>query len=71
MSPPQCLERYHLEENEVHYHSGIDGSIFITDDNVFYTNEQYCVDFLYFTDSEDPDFDLKVKNITQLNFNTI
>lgn len=43
------------EEDGSFFHSGIDGSLFTVVHERFYTNEEYCVDYFYHTEEEDPD----------------
>ena len=52
----QC-EKYLLTEDEdgSFFHSGIDGSLFTAVHQRFYTNEEYCVEYFYYSDEEDPD----------------
>lgn len=45
-------EKYLVNEEDdgLHFHSGIDGSLFLSKHEVFYTNDEYCVDYFYFKD---------------------
>lgn len=65
---PEPCGRYHLEQEgpTVHFHSGVDGSIFIpaSEDNTFFhSNEDYCVDYFYMQDNFDPSADVLKVNI--------
>lgn len=48
------------EDDGSFFHSGIDGSLFTPMFERFYTNEEYCVDYFYYIDEEDPDTELEV-----------
>lgn len=56
---PRHCEKFHLEqEEEPHFYSGIDGSLFQPDKEKFYPNEEYCVDYFYYADEVDPSVDV-------------
>lgn len=48
------------DEDGSFFHSGIDGSLFTARHEKFYTNEEYCVDYFYYKDEEDPDTSIEV-----------
>ncbi|CAO1344995.1 unnamed protein product [Diamesa tonsa] len=53
MQPKYCL-KYHLDtEEKNHFFSGMDGSLFVPSEKMFYNNEQYCVDYFYYLDEDD------------------
>lgn len=53
--PKHCHKfKLTLEEDGVHYLSGVDGSLFHPQEEKFYTNEEYCVDYFYDKAKEDP-----------------
>lgn len=55
-------EKYILEpEDGEFYHSGIDGSLFTSKYEKFYTNNEFCVDFFYFKEDDvEPEPEVKV-----------
>lgn len=56
---PRHCEKFHLEQEEdVHFYSGIDGSLFVPSMEKFHTNDEYCVDYFYFKDEVDPAVDV-------------
>lgn len=56
---PKHCEKFNLDrETEPHFYSGIDGSLFHPEEEKFYPNDEYCVDYFYFKDDLDPEVDL-------------
>lgn len=56
---PKHCEKFNLDrELEPHFYSGIDGSLFHPDEEKFYPNDEYCIDYFYFKDELDPEVDL-------------
>jgi hypothetical protein len=45
MKMTQKCEKFYVDEESVYYLSGIDGSLFITDIEDFFNNDQYCFDY--------------------------
>lgn len=61
--PKHCV-KYQLEEDDGEYfHSGVDGSLYMPDNDEFHSNEDYCVDYFYYKDKTDPDVDKVMVNI--------
>lgn len=59
---PRHCQKFHLGEDETHFHSGIDGSLYIPGENRLVTHDGYCVDYFYYKDESDPTVDvIKVK----------
>ncbi|KAL7044183.1 hypothetical protein ACKWTF_001819 [Chironomus riparius] len=44
---PRYCEKFKLEPDELHYISGIDGSLYYDYEKKFYPNEEFCVDYFY------------------------
>lgn len=55
---PKHCEKFHLDQEEdPHFYSGIDGSLFIPGMENFHPNHEYCVDYFYYKDEVDPAVD--------------
>lgn len=37
-------------DENIHYFSGMDGSLFVPSEKKFFSNDQYCVDYFYYLD---------------------
>lgn len=56
---PKHCEKFHLDrEDDNHFYSGIDGSLFIPGEERFLPNDEYCVDYFYIKDDVDPSVDV-------------
>lgn len=57
---PKTCTKFRLgdEEEEEHFFSGIDGSLFIPQEETFYSNDKYCVDYYFDASKFDPSVDL-------------
>lgn len=56
---PKHCEKFHLErEDDEHFYSGIDGSLFIPTMDKFHPNDEYCVDYFYYKKETDPAVDV-------------
>lgn len=66
---PRHCEKFHLtQEEDAHFYSGIDGSLFIPGMEKFHPNDEYCVDYFYYKDEFDPAVDeIKVDSILSLH----
>ena len=49
-----------MEPDEIHYISGIDGSLYYDYEKKFYPNEEFCVDYFYDQSYEQTEADLAV-----------
>jgi hypothetical protein len=59
---PKHCEKFHMDrDEEPHFFSGIDGSIFVPKHPKFHPNEEYCVDYFYYKDDVNVDV-IKVKS---------
>lgn len=55
---PKHCQKYQHDREEPYFHSGIDGSLFISGWEKFLTNSEYCVDYFYAKDEKDPSADV-------------
>lgn len=55
--PKHCQKFLLDRDDEAHFISGIDGSLFIPSINKFHPNDEFCVDYFYMKDDADPDVD--------------
>lgn len=56
---PRHCQKFDLDrEVDPHFFSGIDGSLFQPNQEKFYPNDEYCVDYFYYKDALDPEVDL-------------
>lgn len=68
---PKHCQKFHLtQEEDKHYFSGIDGSMFLPANENFHTNDQYCVDYFYYADELDPTVDLVKVSCSLVKLNT-
>jgi hypothetical protein len=60
LMPSEC-EKYLLDnDDDPHYWSGIDGSLYLVNDEKFYKNDEYCVDYFYMKHDHDDTEEIKV-----------
>ncbi|CRL01349.1 CLUMA_CG014319, isoform A [Clunio marinus] len=65
---PKHCDKFMLDrEEDAHYISGIDGSLFISTMEKFHSNNDYCVDFFYTKDEIDPEVDV-IQGVTFVCF---
>lgn len=57
---PRYCEKFKLESDELHYISGIDGSLFYDNEKKFYPKEEFCVDYFYDQSLDQTEDDLVV-----------
>lgn len=56
----QECDKYMLEENDIHYFSGKDGSLYVQSEEKLYGNHLFCVDYLNDMNIENPSDELVV-----------
>lgn len=51
LMPRRCPKFFSLQVDETHLYSGIDGSMMLVAESEIFSNEEYCADFIYFTEN--------------------
>jgi hypothetical protein len=56
---PKHCQKFLLErEEQMYFHSGVDGSLFVPGWEQFHRNDEYCVDYYYEKGEKDPSVDV-------------